>query len=70
LRLSKREKEQAIRVLKTQIEKIDQEIIDLGGDIELLNEKKQRIAYAQLVKELRVSLYPTSPRKKRNVLGA
>jgi len=38
--------------------------------MELLNEKKQRIDYAQLVKEPTVSLYPVSPRKKMNVLIA
>jgi capsular polysaccharide biosynthesis protein len=69
-RLSMREKEQEIKDLKTQIEKINQEIIGFRSDIELLNEKKQRIDYTQLVKEPTVSLYPVSPRKKRNVLIA
>jgi hypothetical protein len=70
LPLSVREKEQAIRGLKSQIEKIGQEIIGRRGDIELLNEKKQRIDYAQLMKEPTVSLYPVSPKKKMNVLVA
>jgi capsular polysaccharide biosynthesis protein len=67
LRLSMREKEQEIKDLKTQIEKINQEIIGFRSDIELLNEKKQRIDYTQLVKEPTVSFYPVSPRKKINV---
>lgn len=70
LRLSLREKEQVIKGYKTQIEKISQAILALRTDMELLTEKKQRIDYAQLVKEPTVSLYPVSPRKKRNVLIA
>jgi len=70
LRLSVREKEQSIKRLKTEIEKINQQIVGLRGDIELLNEKKQRIDYAQLMKEPTVSLYPVFPRKKMNVLFA
>lgn len=70
LRLSVREKEQVIKGFKTQIDKISQTIVALRSDMELLNEKKQRIDYAQLVKEPTVSLYPVSPRKKMNVLIA
>jgi len=70
LRLSVREKEQVIKGFKTQIDKISQTIVGLRSDMELLNEKKQRIDYAQLIKEPTVSLYPVSPRKKRNVLIA
>jgi uncharacterized protein involved in exopolysaccharide biosynthesis len=65
-----REKEQDIKNLKNQLERINQEISGIQNGIELLNEKKQRIDYAQLVKEPTVSLYPVSPRKKMNVLIA
>ena len=68
LRLSLRSKEQAIQGIRTQIQKIDQEIVGLRGDIELLEEKKQRIDYAQLVKEPTVSLAPVSPKKAANVV--
>jgi len=67
LRLSVRENEQVIKGFKTQIDKISQTIVALRSDMELLNEKKQRIDYAQLVKEPTVSLSPVSPRKKVNV---
>jgi capsular polysaccharide biosynthesis protein len=70
LRLSVREKGQVIKGYKTQIDKISQTILALRSDMELLTEKKQRIDYAQLVKEPTVSLYPVSPRKIRNVLIA
>ncbi len=70
LRLSVREKGQVIKGLKTEIDKTNQTILALRSDIGLLNEKKQRIDYAQLVKEPTVSLYPVSPRKMRNVLIA
>jgi uncharacterized protein involved in exopolysaccharide biosynthesis len=70
LRLSVHEKGQVIKGLKTQIDKIDQMILALRSSMELLNEKRQRIDYAQLVKEPTVSLYPVSPRKMRNVLIA
>ena len=67
LRLSLREREQAIKGFKTQIDKINQAIINLRSDMDFLNEKKQRIDYAQLIKEPTVSLFPVSPRKKVNV---
>jgi capsular polysaccharide biosynthesis protein len=70
LRLSFREKEQIIKGIKTQIDKVNQEIVGLRSDMELMEEKKQRIDYAQLVKEPTVSLYPVSPKKMRNVLIA
>lgn len=62
-----RDKEQEIKGLKNQIEKISQEIAGIRNDIELLVAKKQRLDYTQLVKEPTVSLYPVSPKKKRNV---
>ncbi len=70
LRLSRHEKEQGIKDLRNEVEKINQEIIGVRSDIELLNEKKQRIDYAQLVKEPTVSLYPVSPKKLMNVVLA
>ena len=60
-------KEQEIKGIKNQIEKISQEISGIRNDMELLVEKKQRIDYTQLAKEPTVSLYPVSPKKKRNV---
>lgn len=70
LRLTVHEKEQAIKGLKTEIEKVNEAIAGLRGDIDLLNEKMQRVDYAQLVKEPTVSLGPVAPAKKRNVLFA
>lgn len=67
LRLFIRDKEQEIKSLKNQIEKIGQEIAGIRNDMELLVEKKQRIDYTQLVKEPTASLYPVSPRKTLNV---
>lgn len=67
LRLSLRAKEQAIQGIKTQIDKIDQEIVALRSDMELLEEQKQRIDHAQLVKEPTVSQAPVSPKKAANV---
>ena len=63
LRLSRRGKEQEINGLKTEIEKIRQGIVGLGSDIDLLNQKKQRIDYAQLLKEPTESLFPVAPKK-------
>jgi len=40
------------------------------NQISLLNDKKARIDYTQLVKEPTSSLFPVSPRKKMNVLVA
>ena len=69
-RLFVRDKEQEIKSLKNQIEKINEEISGIRNDIELLVEKKQRIDYTQLVKEPTVSLYPVSPKKTLNVVLA
>jgi LPS O-antigen subunit length determinant protein (WzzB/FepE family) len=70
LRLSLREKGLVIKSIQTQIGKFNQEIIGLQSDIELLEEKKQRIDYAQLVKEPTVSLNPVYPKKRANVAMA
>lgn len=67
LRFFIHDKEQEIKSLKNQIERIKQEIAGIRNDIELLNEKKQRIDYTQLVKEPTVSLHPVSPRKLLNI---
>ena len=66
-RLTVRQKEQAIKGFKTQVDKIKQVTVDLRSQTELLNEKKQRIDYTLLVKEPTVSRSPVSPKKKRNV---
>lgn len=70
LRLSGYDKEQEIKSLRTKMEKVRQGILGLKGDIDLLEQKKQRIDFAQLVKEPTVSLYPVSPRKKVNAMLA
>lgn len=67
IKLSVRDKEQEIKGIQNQIEKIKQEIAGIRNDMELLVEKKQRIDYTQLAKEPTVSLYPVSPKKKLNV---
>lgn len=67
LRLSVHEKEQVIKGFKTEIEKISLSILALRSDIGLLDEKKQRVDYAQLVKEPTVSLYTVFPKKKANI---
>ena len=66
LRFLVREKEQEIKSLKNEIEKINQEIAGIRSDIQPLIEIKLRIDYAQLVKEPTVSLRPVYPRKKVN----
>ena len=67
LRLSLREKGQAIKDIETRIGRFDQEIIGLRNDIEVLEEKKQHIDYTQLVKEPTESVNPVSPKKGANV---
>lgn len=73
-----------IAVIKTEIEKIKNEIETLKNDIaktqnaisnfqgenRLLEDKKARIDYTQLIKTPTPSLYPVSPRKVRNVAVA
>ena len=70
LRLSAFEKDQAIKAVKTEIEKINREIAGIRGEIDILNEKKKVAEYARLVKEPTVSLFPVRPKKKQNVLLA
>ncbi len=55
---------------KTEIENVNNEIENVKDQIALLNEKKARVDYAQLIKEPTPSLGPVSPKKKRNVMIA
>jgi LPS O-antigen subunit length determinant protein (WzzB/FepE family) len=68
LRFSVKENEQAIKQLDTSIDKLKNEINDVERENELLNERKLRIDYTQLVKEPTSSRYPVFPRKRVFVL--
>jgi succinoglycan biosynthesis transport protein ExoP len=68
LRFSIKEKEQAIKQLNTSIDKLKNEINDVERENELLNERKLRIDYTQLVKEPTPSRYPVFPKKRVFVL--
>lgn len=66
-----------IETMKTGIENIKNDILkvrnninDAKNDIKLIEDKKNRIDYTQLLKEPTPSLYPVSPKKKQNVLIA
>ena len=59
-----------IKTVKNAIEKIKNIINTQETEINLLEDKKARIDYTQLIKEPTSSLYPVSPRKKLNVLIA
>jgi capsular polysaccharide biosynthesis protein len=59
-----------IETEKNEIEKIKNTIINLKTEIKLLEDKKARIDYTQLIKEPTSSLYPVSPKKRMNVLIA
>lgn len=73
-----------IAVIKTEIEKINNQIVNIKNEIEkikntinnlqseikLLEDKKLRLDYAQLVKEPTASFSPVAPRKRKNVLIA
>jgi len=59
-----------IKTVKNNIEKIKNTINIQETEITLLEDKKARIDYTQLIKEPTSSLYPVSPRKKHNVLIA
>jgi len=56
-----------IKTVKNEIEKIKNTINTQENEITLLEDKKARIDYTQLIKEPTSSLSPVSPRKKRNV---
>jgi len=77
LDLFKKERKESIKILDTQIEKLNigidkikNEIDNTKNDISLLRERKGQIDYAQLIKEPTPSLYPISPRKKLNIVIA
>ncbi len=77
LKLLRKEKNEQIKQLDTQtekvktgIDKINNEIENVKNQIGLLNERKASIDYTQLIKEPTSSLYPISPKKKRNVMLA
>jgi capsular polysaccharide biosynthesis protein len=59
-----------IKTVKNEIEKIKNTINTKETEIRLLEDKKARIDYTQLIKEPTSSLYPVSPRKKLNVMIA
>jgi len=59
-----------INKIKNETNKINNEIENVKNQIDLLNERKARIDYTQLIKEPTSSLYPVSPKKKLNVLIA
>jgi len=56
--------------IKAEIDNIKNIINTLKTEIKLLDDKKTRIDYTQLIKEPTSSLYPVSPKKKVNVLIA
>ena len=62
--------EQQIRQLTTEIDRLKGEIENLKNTISLLNEKKARIDYAQLIKEPTPSVFPVSPKRPFIVLVA
>ena len=77
LNLLIKEKNEEIKTLDTQIEKLKNEIDKINNEIEnvknqisLLNERKGRIDYTQIIKEPTPSVKPVSPKKKQNVLIA
>ena len=55
---------------KNEIEKIKNTILILKTETKLIEDKKARIDYTQLIKEPTSSLYPVSPNKRMNVLIA
>ena len=59
-----------IKTVKNEIEKINNTINTQETEITLLEDKKARIDYAQLLKEPTSSLGPVFPKKKRNVMIA
>ena len=55
---------------KNQIEKIKNEIMTIQNTIALLEERRSRVDYTQLVKQPTTSLFPVSPKRRLNVLIA
>jgi len=77
LNLFVKEKNEEIKKLDMEIEKLNNEIDKINNEIEniknqisLLNERKGRIDYTQIIKEPTPSVKPVSPKKKQNVLIA
>ncbi len=62
--------EQLMRQVDNQIEQIQIELNNAKNDIELLEDKKNRIDYSQLVKDPSPSVKPVSPRKTMMVFVA
>jgi len=63
-------KEQLMRQIDNQVDQIQIDLNDAKNDIRLLEDKKNRIDYSQLVKEPISSSGPVSPRKTMIVLVA
>ncbi|MCD6193185.1 MAG: hypothetical protein J7L26_06900 [Candidatus Aminicenantes bacterium] len=53
-----------IKIVENEIAKIESEIETLKSKIVLLEDKKNRIDYARLIKDPTASIYPVSPQKK------
>jgi len=70
LRLEIKAKEQLIKQIDNQCQKLGNEIDNIRKDNDLLAERKLRLDYAQMVKAPTSSLYPISPKKKLRVAGA
>lgn len=70
LKLEIKSGEEDIRLLSTDIERLKKEIENLENFIRLLNERKARIDYAELVKEPTSSINPVSPKTLFNVAVA
>jgi len=69
-KLAMKSAEQQIKQLTTEIDRLRTEIENLQNTISLLNEKKARIDYAQLIKEPTPTVFPVSPNKPFLVLVA
>jgi len=70
LKLLVKSSEEDIKLLATDVGRLNKEIGNLNNLISLLTERKARIDYAQLVKEPTASIYPVSPKKLYNVVIA
>jgi len=70
LTFSIRSKEQQLLQMDNQISQIQNLLSNAKSEIKLLEEKKNRIDYTQLVKAPTQSLGPVSPNKKKNVMIA
>ena len=59
-----------IEILKISIDKIKNEMQSVKNQIGLLNDRKGRMDYTQLIKMPSSSVYPVSPKKKLNIASA